>query len=68
MSLSMATLLIHSDDVPASARSALRDAYELPEDARTPLLEAAARALFHEADLECTDARELVGLADGCCG
>jgi hypothetical protein len=68
MSLSVASLLLHDDDVPAAVRAALRDAYAAPEEQRTPLLELAARALYREAELECDDARELVGLPDGVCG
>jgi hypothetical protein len=61
--LSLAPLLIHTDDVPADARAALRDAYNAPADEREPHLEAAALALYRDADLDCADARELVGLA-----
>ncbi len=62
MSLSLLPLLIHSDDVPASARDALRAASAMPAHQRRPHLEAAARALHHEFALDCADARELVGL------
>ena len=67
MSLSVTPLLLHSDDVPAAAREALRDALAAPAAQRESHLELAARALYREADLECRDARELVGLADGSC-
>jgi hypothetical protein len=63
MAMSLATLLIHDDDVPAGARAALRDAAAAPASDRRALLEAAARALHHDADVDCADARELVGLA-----
>jgi hypothetical protein len=62
MTLSVAALLIHDEDVPASARAALRDAYTAAAGERRTHLEAAARALYREADLDCSDARELVGL------
>jgi len=62
MSLSLAPLLIYDDDVPASARAALREADLAPAEERQAHLEAAARALYREAQLDCADARELVGL------
>jgi hypothetical protein len=65
MSLSMAPLLIHSEQVPAEARDAIRAAYEAPSEHRGPKLEFAARVLYRETDLECSDARELVGLRVG---
>ncbi len=68
MSISIASLLIHDDGVPASVRSAIRDALGSPEDSREPLLEAAARILYRETAVDCADARELVGLSAGCCG
>jgi hypothetical protein len=69
MSFSVAPLLLHSDHVPLTARHALRAAYDAPVEERTPHLEFAARILHHELDLNCVDARELVGLsAEGSCG
>ena len=62
MMLSMATLLLHESDVPATARTALRAATTAPANERNLHLEAAARALYREAHLDCADARELVGL------
>ena len=62
MKFSMLPLLMYEDDVPASARAALREANVAPEDERQAHLEAAARALYREAHLDCADARELVGL------
>lgn len=67
MSLSMAPLLLHSEAIPASARTALRAANDLPGDQRRLQLESAARILHHELDLDCSDARELVGLSEGSC-
>ena len=66
MSLSMASLLLHSDDVPSGVRDAVRAAYDAPAEERTPYLESAARILHLEVELDCRDARELVGLSDGC--
>lgn len=68
MSISIATLLVHDDGVPAAARAAIRDALGSPVPVRERLLEAAARILHRETDVNCADARELVGLAAGCCG
>jgi predicted Zn-ribbon and HTH transcriptional regulator len=68
MSLSLAPLLIESDDVPLMARRALRMAQRSPEDERATHLETAARSLYREGGLDCDDARELVGLsAAGSC-
>lgn len=68
MSLSMAPLLMYSPDVPASVREVLQAAYtvERPE-ARADLLQTAARLLYSETELACSDVRELVGLPDGDC-
>jgi hypothetical protein len=68
MDLSMAPLLMHSEQVPAEARDAIRAAYEAPPQQRQARLESAARVLYRTTDLECGDARELVGLpgAEGC--
>jgi hypothetical protein len=62
MSLSMAPLLMHSEHVPAEARAAIRAAYEAPPESRSAGLESAARILYRETDLECSDVLELVGL------
>jgi hypothetical protein len=63
----MAPLLLHLDGVPAGARAALRDALDAPAEQRARHLEEAARALHDVADLDCDDARELVGLSAGSC-
>lgn len=69
MSFQMTSLLIHSTWVPGSARDALRVAAEAPPEDRDALLRSAAGILHREAELECSDALELVGLeADGGCG
>ena len=65
--LSMTPILMHSDAVPAEARSALRAASEAPPERRKAELETAARALYHATDLECGEVRELVGLPEGVC-
>jgi hypothetical protein len=69
LSFSVAPLLLHTDQIPATARHALRAAYDAPIEERSSHLESAARILHHELDLDCEDARELVGLsAQGSCG
>jgi hypothetical protein len=69
MSFSVAPLLLHSEQVPLIARHALRAAYDAPLEERIPHLEFAAGILHRELDLNCVDARELVGLAaEGSCG
>lgn len=62
MSLSMLSLLIYEEDVPFTARAALRKAAELSDATRRQHLELAARSLYRDAHLDCEDARELVGL------
>jgi hypothetical protein len=62
MSLSLLPLLVVEEDVPATARAALRKARLAPAPERHAWLEAAALALYREAHLDCHDARELVGL------
>ena len=59
----MAPLLMHSEDVPAPARAALRAAYAAPPEARSDMLASAARLLHASTNLECRDVLELVGLA-----
>jgi hypothetical protein len=65
MPLSMAPLLIHSQQVPAEARDAIRAAYEAPVQDRSARLESAARVLHWSTGLACRDARELMGLSGG---
>jgi hypothetical protein len=62
MTFSLLPLLLYEDDVPATARAALREARSAPASKRRALLETAAQALYREAQLDCDDARELVGL------
>jgi hypothetical protein len=68
MSFSMATLLMHSPDVPASVRDALRAAQTATPAERTDQLKTAAHLLYQEGDLPCADVRELVGLPASECG
>jgi hypothetical protein len=66
MGFSMAALLIHDERLPLEARNALRAASSASrEDGRTAELELAARVLYRETELDCGDARELVGLEPG---
>lgn len=66
MAFSIARLLLHSSSVPPDARDALRAALESSQEHE---LESAARALYDATDLDCGDARELVGLSPvGACG
>ena len=67
MSFSMASLLVHSEHVPAAARQALRAAQEGPAERRHDLLATPARILFHETGVACPDALELVDLRQGGC-
>ncbi len=67
MSLSMSSLLIHNQHVPASVRAALKAAHAAPANERTQELQSAARLLFEETSLDCADVRELVDLAAGDC-
>ena len=64
--LHMAELLIHSDDVPLAARTALATALQGPVELRREQLTLAARILHQDSGLPCEDACELVGLADDC--
>lgn len=64
MSFSLAALLMVEEDVPATARAALRAATRAPAAEQRLHLKAAATALYREAHLDCEDARELVGLDD----
>jgi hypothetical protein len=68
MSLSMAPLLMHSEQIPTEARDAIRAAYDAPLQHRAARLEVAARVLHQATGLACSDVRELVGLpGDGQC-
>jgi hypothetical protein len=69
MSFSMASLLAHSEHVPAAARRALLAARTVSAERRQELLTSAARILFDEGGVACPDALELVDLqpVDGEC-
>ena len=67
MSFSMAPLLMHSPDLPSALRDELRAAYAVEPAHRDAHLVTAARMIHAELDVECRDARELVGLPAGCC-
>jgi hypothetical protein len=62
MSFSMASLLAHSEHVPAAARNALLAARTAAGEEKNELLESAARILFNETGVACPDALELVDL------
>ncbi len=60
---------MHSEQVSAAVRDAIRDAYDAPPEQRGAGLESAARILHRETGLGCQDVRELVDLhGDGDCG
>ena len=67
MSLQMASLLVHSEHVPAAVRDALRAAHGGGSARKAELLESAARILQRESGVECRDARELVDLRPADC-
>lgn len=52
----MAPLLVHSPDLPSGVRAALREAFA------DSSLDVAARILYANSDVDCADARELVGI------
>jgi hypothetical protein len=62
MSFTMVPLLMHSDAVPAVARDALKAAYSAPPERRDAELLSAVRVLYRETDLDCGEAKDLVGL------
>ena len=69
MGFTMASLLMNSDSVPREAREALRKAWLGPQEHRAAQLESAARVLYRDTELDCEEARDLVGLSsDGQCG
>jgi hypothetical protein len=65
MRFSIAPLLIFNDAVPPAARDALRAATFGPAKERVARLESAARAIYLATDLDCREAREIVGLDAG---
>lgn len=67
MGLSLLPLVVHSHAVPTGARDALAAAIAATPEHRGEMLESAARILYDQTDLDCSDVRELVGLPDGDC-
>jgi hypothetical protein len=65
MGLKMASLLIHSEELPAAARDALEAARDGSAEERPRWLESAAQILHDEMGLACSDALELVDLHPG---
>jgi hypothetical protein len=59
---------MHSPDVPANVREALRAAEHAEPADRHGQLKTAAHLLYQEVDLPCADVRELVGLPASECG
>jgi hypothetical protein len=66
MAFSLAPLLIHSYAVPPKARAALLAAASSTPEGRRSALASAARVLYTETALDCTDALEVVGLRSEC--
>jgi hypothetical protein len=62
VSLSFVQLLLHEAELPETARAALQRATGAPETERRTHLIEAARSLRTDAQLDCADAWELVGL------
>ena len=62
MNFTMLPLLMHSDAVPPAARDALRSAYLAPPERRQAELQSAVRVLYQETELDCGEAKDLVGL------
>jgi hypothetical protein len=64
---SILPLLVHSQAVPAGARSALLAAQASAPEMRAQALASAARVLHQETGLECSDVLEIIGLDAGTC-
>lgn len=62
MTLSMAPILMYSDDVPQPIRLALREAYASEPSEREDRLRSVAHQMVQTLDLDCADVRALVGL------
>jgi hypothetical protein len=63
----MLPLLVHSSAVSEGARSALLAAQSSSPETRVAALRSAARVLYGETGLECSDVLEIVGLDAGAC-
>jgi len=69
MAINVASLLVHSDAVSGPARQALIEASRAAPEEREAKLQSAAKLLYAETDLECSEVRDLVGLpASASCG
>lgn len=68
MAFSISRLLLHSNSVPPEARDALRSALESEPEHKEAWLQRAFSLLHDTTDIDCRDARELVGLepSEGC--
>jgi hypothetical protein len=64
---SILPLLVHSDAVPAVAKSALLAAQSSTPETRAKALASAARVLHQETGLECRDVLDIMGLDAGSC-
>jgi hypothetical protein len=67
MSLSLAPILLHSDDVSPAAKRALSAGLTGPVEQRKHSLESAAKLIVIETGVSCAEARELVDLPPGNC-
>ena len=65
--IDVSSLLLHSADVPSTAKAELIAARSAPLSERDAHLRSAALALMGAAPLACDEARELVGLPPGSC-
>ena len=61
MGMSMIPLLMVSDSISPAARDALREVTKAPPEQRAAKRMAAARVLFSETDLDCTEVKDLMG-------
>jgi hypothetical protein len=64
---SILPLLVHSQAVSASAKSAIVAAQSSAPEMRAQALASAARVLHQETGLECSDILDIVGLDAGGC-
>ena len=67
MSYDVTSLLMHSDDVPLAVKAAITASRSAGPSEREAHLRSAARELVRSVDLDCSEARELVGLPQGSC-
>ncbi len=67
MSLSLAPILLHSDDVSPEAKRALQAGLSGPLPLRRLALESAAKLIVVQTGVSCDEARELVDLPPGHC-